>query len=223
MSLSAPAKPLGQRKRTLKSYTLKGSDVVIKPRGTVLLKAPDSSKSPYVARVEAIEAAGSRGTNVRVKVRWYYWPEDSIIGRQAFHGAKEVFLSGHQDVQSVDAIEGKCNVYSFPKYTKLDVVNDEDYFCRFEYNEVTGKLVPDTISVYCKCWMPCNPDDLMIQCEECTDWFHPACIGKTIKEAKKLEHFSCESCAAEKRRRLKESSEQKIEIVPWSHEYGLID
>ncbi|XP_014752379.1 uncharacterized protein LOC100844398 isoform X3 [Brachypodium distachyon] len=22
---------------------------------------------------------------------------------------------------------------------------------------------------YCKCWMPCNPDDLMIQCEECTD------------------------------------------------------
>ena len=27
--------------------------------------------------------------------------------------------------------------------------------------------------------------------------FHPACIGKTIKEAKKLENFTCEGCVAE--------------------------
>ncbi|KAG8083736.1 hypothetical protein GUJ93_ZPchr0016g2631 [Zizania palustris] len=52
-------------------------------------------------------------------------------------------------------------------------------------------------TTFCKCEMPYNPDDLMIQCEECSDWFHPSCIGMTIKNAKKLEHFFCQSCTAE--------------------------
>jgi len=161
------------------------------------MRAFDASKPPYVARVEAIEAAGSRGTNVRVRVRWYYRPEESIGGRRPFHGSKEVFLSDHYDVQSADTIEGKCNVHSFRTYTKLDSVNAEDFFCRFEYKSATGSFVPDRIAVFCKCEMPYNPDDLMIQCEECSDWFHPACIGMTIKEAKKLEHFFCQTCTAE--------------------------
>nr|CAB3452166.1 unnamed protein product [Digitaria exilis] len=195
-------------KRILESYTIKGSDKVIKrealpllvlirnlrvfwgeflvarllwhltdslilfrPAGDcVLMRAFDASKPPYVARVEAIEAAGSRGTNVRVRVRWYYRPEESIGGRRPFHGSKEVFLSDHYDVQSADTIEGKCNVHSFRSYTKLDSVCAEDFFCRFEYKSATGSFVPDRIAVFCKCEMPYNPDDLMIQCEECSDW-----------------------------------------------------
>nr|CAB3455893.1 unnamed protein product [Digitaria exilis] len=186
-------------KRILESYTIKGSDKVIKrealppsrsdpeftrllwhltdsliffrPAGDcVLMRAFDASKPPYVARVEAIEAAGSRGTNVRVRVRWYYRPEESIGGRRPFHGSKEVFLSDHYDVQSADTIEGKCNVHSFRSYTKLDSVSAEDFFCRFEYKSATGSFVPDRIAVFCKCEMPYNPDDLMIQCEECSDW-----------------------------------------------------
>ncbi|KAM0872697.1 hypothetical protein ACQ4PT_038562 [Festuca glaucescens] len=194
-------------KRTLESYTIKGSDGVINPGDAVLMKAPDSSKRPYVARVEEIEATGPRGANVRVKVRWYYRPEESMGGRRPFHGSKEVFLSDHQDVQSADTIECKCNVYSFKEYTKLDAVNAEDYFCRFEYKSITGSFVPDRIAVFCKCEMPYNPDDLMIQCDDCSDWFHPACIGKTIKEAKKLENFSCESCAAENEKKVESPHE----------------
>ncbi|XP_044331984.1 chromatin remodeling protein SHL isoform X2 [Aegilops tauschii subsp. strangulata] len=163
----------------------------------VLMRSADTSKPPYVAKVESIEAAGSRGTNVRVRVRWYYRPEESIGGRRPFHGSKEVFLSDHYDVQSADTIEGKCNVHSFRSYTKLDSVNAEDFFCRFDYKSASGSFVPDRIAVFCKCEMPYNPDDLMIQCEECSDWFHPSCIGMTIKEAKKREHFFCQSCTAE--------------------------
>ncbi|KAM0924612.1 hypothetical protein ACQ4PT_004586 [Festuca glaucescens] len=210
-----PAKPRPQ-KRILESYTIKGSDGVINPGDAVLMKAPDSSKRPYVARVEEIEATGPRGSNVRVKVRWYYRPEESMGGRRPFHGSKEVFLSDHQDVQSADTIECKCNVYSFKEYTKLDAVNAEDYFCRFEYKSITGSFMPDRIAVFCKCEMPYNPDDLMIQCDDCSDWFHPACIGKTIKEAKKLENFSCESCAAENEKKVEsphESTGQSDEKV----------
>ncbi|KAA0040977.1 protein mlo2-like isoform X2 [Cucumis melo var. makuwa] len=40
-------------------------------------------------------------------------------------------------------------------------------------------------------------DDLMVQCEGCKDWFHPSCMGMTIEEAKKLDHFLCSDCSSE--------------------------
>ncbi|KAG7011722.1 Chromatin remodeling protein SHL, partial [Cucurbita argyrosperma subsp. argyrosperma] len=162
----------------------------------VLMRPSEPSKPSYVAKIEKIEA-DSRGANVKVHIRWYYRPEESIGGRRQFHGSKELFLSDHYDVQSADTIEGKCTVHTFKSYTKLDAVGNEDYFCRFDYNSTTGAFNPDRVAVYCKCEMPYNPDDLMVQCESCTDWFHPACIEMTAEEAKKLDHFFCESCSSE--------------------------
>nr|CAD1818315.1 unnamed protein product [Ananas comosus var. bracteatus] len=118
---------------------------------------------------------------------------------------------------SADTIEGKCFVHSFKKYTKLDAVGNEDFFCRFEYKSATGSFVPDRIAVFCKCEMPYNPDDLMIQCEECSDWYHPSCVGMKIEEAKKLEHFFCESCSPENGKKSEKShsatrqTEQKVD------------
>ncbi|OAY69715.1 BAH and coiled-coil domain-containing protein 1, partial [Ananas comosus] len=134
----------------------------------VLMRPSDTEKPPYVARVEGMEA-DHRG-NVKVRVRWYYRPEESIGGRRQFHGAKELFLSDHYDVQSAHTIEGKCTVHAFKTYTKLDNVGADDYFCRFEYKAATGGFTPDRVAVYCKCEMPYNPDDLMVQCEGCKDW-----------------------------------------------------
>jgi hypothetical protein len=37
--------------------------------------------------------------------------------------------------------------------------------------------------------------------------FHPACIGMTIKEAKKLEHFFCQTCTAENGKMVENSHE----------------
>eukprot|EP01018_Ginkgo_biloba_P040064 Gb_10388 [translate_table: standard] len=134
---------------------------------TVLMRAQDPENPPYVARVEKIEA--DVRNLVKVRVRWYYRPEESIGGRRQFHGAKELFLSDHYDTQSADTIEDKCTVHTFKNYTKLDSVGSEDYFCRFEYKAATGAFTPDRVAVYCKCEMPYNPDDLMVQCESCKD------------------------------------------------------
>jgi energy-converting hydrogenase Eha subunit C len=112
----------------------------------VLMRASDSDNQPYVARVEKMEADG-RGS-VRVRVRWYYRPEESKGGRRQFHGAKELFLSDHFDLQSAHTIEGKCVVHSFKNYTKLDNVGPEDFFCRFEYKAATGSFTPDRVAVY---------------------------------------------------------------------------
>lgn len=37
--------------------------------------------------------------------------------------------------------------------------------------------------------------------------FHPACIGMTIKEAKKREHFFCQTCTAENGKMVENSHE----------------
>ncbi|URE25478.1 BAH [Musa troglodytarum] len=155
-------------KKDLDSYSIKGTNKVVRVGDCVLMRPAESEKPPYVARVEKIEA--DHRNNVRVRVRWYYRPEESIGGRRQFHGAKELFLSDHYDVQSAHTIEGKCTVHSFKNYTKLENVGAEDYFCRFEYKAATGGFTPDRVAVYCKCEMPYNPDDLMVQCEGCKDW-----------------------------------------------------
>ncbi|GMH05278.1 hypothetical protein Nepgr_007118 [Nepenthes gracilis] len=182
-------------KRDLDSYAVKGTNKVVRAGDCVLMRPSDLGKPSYVAKVEKIEADARN--NVSVRVRWYYRPEESIGGRRQFHGAKELFLSDHYDVQSALSIEGKCTVHSFKNYTKLENVGADDYFCRFEYKAANGAFTPDRVAVYCKCEMPYNPDDLMVQCDGCKEWFHPSCLGMTIEEAKKLDHFLCSDCVSE--------------------------
>ncbi|KAH0977284.1 hypothetical protein GBA52_027003 [Prunus armeniaca] len=217
------AKPKAAR-RTLDSYTVKHINKTVRAGDCVLMRPSDSGKPSYVAKIERIEA-DSRGSNVKVHVRWYYRPEESIGGRRQFHGSKEVFLSDHHDVQSADTIEAKCTVHTFKSYTKLDAVGNDDFFCRFEYNSSTWSFQSRPCrcdnevnemrydrgekemkeNTYCKCEMPYNPDDLMVQCEGCSDWFHPACIDMNAEEAKRLDHFFCEGCSSEGQKKLQNS------------------
>ncbi|KAI5672986.1 hypothetical protein M9H77_13350 [Catharanthus roseus] len=181
-------------KRSLDSFTIQGTNKVVKAGDCVLMRPAESDTAPpYVALVEKVE--GDNKKSVKVHVRWYYRPEESSGGRRQFHGAKELFLSDHRDVQSADTIEGKCTVHTFKNYTKLENVGLDDYFSRFEYKAATGAFVPDRVAVYCKCELPYNPDDLMVQCEDCKDWFHPACVGMTVNQAKQLDKFICSDCS----------------------------
>ncbi|XP_052200948.1 chromatin remodeling protein EBS-like [Diospyros lotus] len=191
-------------KRELDSYTIRDTNKVVKAGDCVLLRPSDSDMAPYVARVEKIEA--DHRNNVTVRVRWYYRPEESKGGRRQFHGAKELFLSDHYDIQSANTIEGMCTVHTFKNYTKLQNVGNDDYFCRFEYKATTGAFTPDRVAVYCKCEMPYNPDDLMVQCEGCKDWFHPACVDMTAEEAKMVAHFVCSECLSDKDRKKSENA-----------------
>ncbi|XP_047961521.1 chromatin remodeling protein At4g04260-like [Salvia hispanica] len=99
------------------------------PEGDCVLMRPfDSNKTPYVAKVENIEA--DHRNNVKVWVRWYYRPEESIRGRRV-----------------LTLPQGKCIVHSFKNYTKLENAGIDDYFCRFEYKAATGGFTPDRVAV----------------------------------------------------------------------------
>lgn len=157
-----------------------------------ILRPPDPSTQPYIGKVERIEVDNAE--NAVLMVRWYYRPEESVGGRREFHGSKELFLSDHYDECSPEAVESKCIVHTFKEYTKLENVGVEDYFSRFEYKAAAGTFSPDRVAVYCKCEMPYNPDDLMVQCEQCKDWFHPRCIRRLAEEIKSMGAFVCPDC-----------------------------
>ncbi|XP_063938155.1 chromatin remodeling protein EBS-like [Daucus carota subsp. sativus] len=175
------------------SYTVKGSNQVIRAGDCVLMQPCEPNKPPYVARVEKLEANNKGETTV--EVRWYYRPEEAIGGRRQFYGEKEVFLSDHYDFQSADTIISKCIVHSFKAYCELDQVGVEDYYSRFEYIASTGEFTSDRVEVFCKCEMPYNPDTLMIQCDECQDWYHLACVKMTTARARQLSSYVCDECA----------------------------
>ena len=40
-------------------------------------------------------------------------------------------------------------------------------------------------------WLDCS---VMIACDGCDDWFHPACVGMTIKQAAALDSYVCGQC-----------------------------
>ncbi|KAJ3693270.1 hypothetical protein LUZ60_008750 [Juncus effusus] len=194
-----------QGKKDLDSYTIKGTNKVVRVGDTVLMRPSGADTLPYIALIHSISSSN------KIHVRWYYRPEESLGGRRQFHGAKELFLSDHYDVQSADSIEGVCVVHSFKEYVKLENVGSEDFFCRFEYKAATGAFTPDRVAVYCKCEMPYNPDDLMVQCDDCKDWFHPSCMGMSPGQAKKLDHFLCSDCSSDNDVAKRPNKENKIE------------
>ncbi|KAG8364640.1 hypothetical protein BUALT_Bualt18G0018400 [Buddleja alternifolia] len=99
------------------------------------------------ARLRTIDGFDKTVNNVKVRVRWYYRPEESVGGRRQFHGAKELFLSNHYDFQSTHTIKGICTVHTFKNYTKLEHVGPKDYYCHFEYKPASGAFLPDRVAV----------------------------------------------------------------------------
>merc|ERR1712228_29 len=51
----------------------------------------------------------------------------------------------------------------------------------------------NSIELYCVCKRTWDCNCLMVQCDHCSDWFHPKCVGVSTKEAKE-KAFICPSC-----------------------------
>lgn len=96
----------------------------------MLFKPSKPDEPPYVAAV--VKILKSR----EVKVQWYYRPEDTSYRREPYHGMRELFISDHYDIQSMDSIIGKCTVHSLKDYIKIDQVGNQDYYTRYKYSSV---------------------------------------------------------------------------------------
>lgn len=178
------------KKATASSIKL-GSEV-FKLGDTVLVRS--DAANPYVGVIREIIDKG--GKKSEFLLNWFYRPEEAMGGRKEFHGERELFESDHKDWVSGETIVRKCHVYTMKKYQELKVVGRNDFYSRFTYLPKTHEFRPDRVPVFCSCEMPYNPDQLMIMCEICQDWFHPLCQKYDVEAGKDDDSFSCLACSS---------------------------
>uniref|UniRef100_A0A383V1K2 PHD-type domain-containing protein n=1 Tax=Tetradesmus obliquus TaxID=3088 RepID=A0A383V1K2_TETOB len=53
---------------------------------------------------------------------------------------------------------------------------------------------PPKVPVFCVCEMPYNPDKFMVQCDQCTEWYHPECLKTSRKALKSQSNWRCPEC-----------------------------
>mmetsp|Transcript_2783 Transcript_2783/g.6962 ORF Transcript_2783/g.6962 Transcript_2783/m.6962 type:complete len:193 (-) Transcript_2783:51-629(-) len=155
----------------------------------------------YIGRIRAIDKHPTEGK--RVRVAWFYRPEECVGGRKVFHGERELFTSDHLDWCDVSTIDGACSVHSLRAYQDLTELTDEDFYSRFTYKPATNEFKPDRVPVYCVCEMPYNPDHFMVECDECQEWYHPDCLKLSKKQVDAIQGFTCPNCKREEEPPLK--------------------
>ncbi|KIW20080.1 hypothetical protein PV08_00655 [Exophiala spinifera] len=125
---------------------------------------------------------------VYVRVFWFYWPEELPMGRQPYHGKRELILSNH-----VGIIEAQC-ISSHADISQWDENDDSNKIILSErYWRQTldvKKLAKDRdhalskLRRFCICGGYDNPSMDMYQCRKvgCGLWNHEQCLIKAIEE-----------------------------------------
>ncbi|GJY31414.1 WD repeat-containing protein 13 [Tanacetum coccineum] len=142
-------------------------------------------------------------------------------------GSVETFESGSTFIASGPcremSIAGDCRLMRSPDNQNTYIAKVEESYANNAI--ISRELVARAIGImprvvgggrtYCKCEMPYNPDDLMVQCDGCSDWFHPACIDMNVDEAKRMEHFFCQSCLSDEPKITSHASSRHAVMKPF--------
>lgn len=108
---------------------------------------------PYVGRIESMWE--SWGSNMVVKVKWFYHPEETKLGKRQGDGKNALYQSCHEDENDVQTISHKCQVVGREQYEQLArgprLQDRQDlYYLAGTYDPTTGRLVTaDGVPVLC--------------------------------------------------------------------------
>ncbi|KAF0025249.1 hypothetical protein F2P81_022130 [Scophthalmus maximus] len=107
--------------------------------------SPGRPQLPYVGRVESLWESWSSSMVVRVK--WFYHPEETRLGKQHRDGKNALYQSSHEDENDVQTISHRCQVVGRAEYDRLmcerkpgNVTNDLFYLAG-TYEPTTGQLI----------------------------------------------------------------------------------
>ena len=189
---------------------------MLTPANTNLVGLQNSekgSKGDFIAKIEKIYT--DKNSEVHLDVRWYYRPEETVIGRMPWHARLEVIESDHTDSIHVGSVNSKCCIYTLEEYEalpalgakKVKVAGEEgkvvlpEFICRSYYLHKKGRLEAP-LPVYCNCKTPQNPEKTLIYCDRQTcgipgRWVHGQCIGAkgvSPSEIQKQKQFFCPGC-----------------------------
>ncbi|XP_053269533.1 BAH and coiled-coil domain-containing protein 1 [Pleuronectes platessa] len=107
--------------------------------------SPGRPQLPYVGRVESLWESWSSSMVVRVK--WFYHPEETRLGKRHRDGKNALYQSSHEDENDVQTISHRCQVVSRAEYDHLmlerkpgNSANDQFYLAG-TYEPTTGQLI----------------------------------------------------------------------------------
>lgn len=106
-----------------------GDHVLIRPFGNI--------KQPYVGLVKKITLGTS---DPEVTVAWFYRPTKTSYASVEFIGKRELFYSSEIEKHSAETTISKCVVHTFIDYCNLTTIGPTDFYCRYRYDPVTGKI-----------------------------------------------------------------------------------
>ncbi|XP_067343685.1 BAH and coiled-coil domain-containing protein 1 isoform X2 [Channa argus] len=107
--------------------------------------SPGRPQLPYVGRVESFWESWSSSMVVRVK--WFYHPEETRLGKRHRDGKNALYQSSHEDENDVQTISHRCQVVSKAEFDQqicerktTNAVNDLFYLAG-TYEPTTGQLI----------------------------------------------------------------------------------
>ncbi|KIV85409.1 hypothetical protein PV11_01106 [Exophiala sideris] len=125
---------------------------------------------------------------VYVRVFWLYWPEELPMGRQPYHGKRELVLSNHVDIIEAQTIASHAEISQWDENddSNKTVLQERYWRQTLDLTKLSGD--PNTalskLRTFCICGGYDNPNVDMYQCHTvgCGMWNHEACLTKAIEE-----------------------------------------
>jgi hypothetical protein len=137
---------------------------------------PDAAITGWVGKV--LEVRAGNEAHVYLRIYWMYRPEDLPGGRQSYHGKNELIASNDMHVVDAQTVEGKANVVHWVEDNdKEEELNPTQLVWRQTYDVTKPeKARLSKLAKHCVDNKPCNPDDVLIQCDHCKKWLHGSCL-----------------------------------------------
>ncbi|XP_026770655.3 BAH and coiled-coil domain-containing protein 1 isoform X1 [Pangasianodon hypophthalmus] len=143
----------GKARKLFYKAIVRGKDIIRVGDCAVFLSS-GRPHLPYIGRIESLWE--SWASNMVVKVKWFYHPEETKLGKRHRDGKHALYQSCHEDENDVQTISHKCQVVSRAEYEHLSRLrkpnnNSQDlYYLAGTYDPTSGQLVTaEGVSIIC--------------------------------------------------------------------------
>ncbi|XP_049324070.1 BAH and coiled-coil domain-containing protein 1 isoform X2 [Astyanax mexicanus] len=143
----------GKARKLFYKAVVRGRDMVRVGDCAVFLST-GRPQLPYVGRIESFWESWS--SSMVVKVKWFYHPEETKLGKSHRDGKHALYQSCHEDENDVQTISHKCQVVSREEYERVSRNRkpgsclQDLYYLAGTYDPTSGQLLTaDGVSIHC--------------------------------------------------------------------------
>ncbi|XP_017569542.1 BAH and coiled-coil domain-containing protein 1 isoform X2 [Pygocentrus nattereri] len=143
----------GKARKLFYKAIVRGRDMVRVGDCAVFLSA-GRPHLPYIGRIESFWESWT--SSMVVKVKWFYHPEETKLGKRHSDGKHALYQSCHEDENDVQTISHKCQVVSREEYERLSRNRkpgsslQDLYYLAGTYDPTSGQLLTaDGVSILC--------------------------------------------------------------------------